>query len=128
LRFNGQNGIEDNWHHGWGAALSTRLCSIGAFVFLGAAVIAGSPADAGETVRLNGYPAGTVVIKTSERRLYYVTGEGQAIRYPVGVGKGGMAWAGTTSIDGKHQQSEIGRRIRLARMLSHVQPRHYGPV
>jgi len=83
-------------------ALSTRFCSIGAFVFLGAAVIAGSSADAGETVRLNGYPIGTVVIKTSERRLYYVTSEGQAIRYPVGVGKGGMAWAGTTSIDGKH--------------------------
>ena len=82
--------------------MSTRLCSIGAFVFLGAAVIAGSSADAGETVRLNGYPAGTVVIKTSERRLYYVTSEGQAIRYPVGVGKGSMAWAGTTSIDGKH--------------------------
>ena len=51
---------------------------------------------------LERYPAGTVVIKTSERRLYYVTSEGQAIRYPVGVGKGGMAWAGTTSIDGKH--------------------------
>ena len=83
-------------------ALSTRFCSIGAFVFLGAAVIAGSSADAGETVRLNGYPAGTVVIKTSERRLYYVTSEGQAIRYPVGVGKGGMAWAGTALIDGKH--------------------------
>ena len=58
-------------------------------------MIAGSSADAGETVRLNGYPIGTVVIKTSERRLYYVTSEGQAIRYPVGVGKGGMAWAGT---------------------------------
>jgi lipoprotein-anchoring transpeptidase ErfK/SrfK len=55
-----------------------------------------------ETVRLNGYPAGTVVIKTNERRLYYVISEGQALRYPVGVGKAGMAWAGTTSIDGKY--------------------------
>ena len=65
-------------------ALSTRFCSIGAFVFLGASVIAGSSADAGETVRLNGYPIGTVVIKTSERRLYYVTSEGQAIRHGLG--------------------------------------------
>ena len=55
-----------------------------------------------ETVRLNGYSAGTIVIKTNERHLYYVTGEGQAIRYRVGVGKAGMAWAGTSSIDGKY--------------------------
>jgi lipoprotein-anchoring transpeptidase ErfK/SrfK len=55
-----------------------------------------------ETVRLNGYSAGTIVIKTNERHLYYVTGEGQAIRYRVGVGKAGMAWARTSSIDGKY--------------------------
>jgi lipoprotein-anchoring transpeptidase ErfK/SrfK len=55
-----------------------------------------------ETVRLNGYSAGTIVIKTNERHLYYVTGEGQAIRYRVGVGKAGMAWTGTSSIDGKY--------------------------
>jgi lipoprotein-anchoring transpeptidase ErfK/SrfK len=86
----------------WAGTLNARFCSIGALVFLGAAVIAGSSADARETVRLNGYSAGTVVIKTNERRLYYVTSEGQAIRYPVGVGKGSMAWAGATSIDGKY--------------------------
>jgi lipoprotein-anchoring transpeptidase ErfK/SrfK len=85
-----------------GGALSTHFYCIGAFVFLSAAVIAGPSADAGEMVRLNGYPTGTVVIKTNERRLYYVTSEGQAVRYRVGVGKGSMAWAGTTSIDGKH--------------------------
>jgi lipoprotein-anchoring transpeptidase ErfK/SrfK len=55
-----------------------------------------------ETVRLNGYSAGTIVIKTNERHLYYVTGEGQAIRYPVGVGKAGMAWTGKSSVDGKY--------------------------
>jgi lipoprotein-anchoring transpeptidase ErfK/SrfK len=55
-----------------------------------------------ETVRLSGYSAGTIVIKTNERHLYYVTGEGQAIRYRVGVGKAGMAWAGQSSIDGKY--------------------------
>ena len=60
-------------------------------------MIAGSSADAGETVRLNGYPAGTVVIKTSERRLYYVTSEGQAHPLSSRVSaKAGMAWAGTS--------------------------------
>src|SRR5262245_8616889 len=55
-----------------------------------------------ETVRLNGYSAGTIVIKTNERHLYYVTGDGKAIRYRVGVGKAGMAWTGQSSIDGKY--------------------------
>jgi lipoprotein-anchoring transpeptidase ErfK/SrfK len=55
-----------------------------------------------ETVRLNGYSAGTIVIKTNERHLYYVTGDGKAIRYPVGVGKAGMAWTGKSSVDGKY--------------------------
>ena len=29
---------------------------------------------------------GTIIVRTQERRLYYVTGAGQAISYPVGVG------------------------------------------
>ena len=60
------------------------------------------PSHARETVVLAGYPSGTIVVKTNERRLYYVVGEGEAIRYPVGVGRAGMAWSGTTSIDGKY--------------------------
>jgi len=56
-----------------------------------------------EAVHFSGsYSAGTIVVKTSERRLYYVTGEGRAIRYPVGVGRAGKTWAGTAYIDGKH--------------------------
>jgi lipoprotein-anchoring transpeptidase ErfK/SrfK len=45
---------------------------------------------------------GTIVIKTSQRRLYYVVGEGRAIRYPVAVGMAGRQWSGATYIDGKH--------------------------
>jgi lipoprotein-anchoring transpeptidase ErfK/SrfK len=48
------------------------------------------------------YRAGTIVVKTNERRLYYVMGDGRAVRYPVGVGRPGKAWTGTTRIDGKH--------------------------
>jgi lipoprotein-anchoring transpeptidase ErfK/SrfK len=47
--------------------------------------------------------AGTIVVRTSERRLYYVVGPGRAIRYPVGVGKAGRQWAGSTYIDGKYR-------------------------
>ncbi len=48
------------------------------------------------------YMPGTIVIKTHERRLYLELGGGRAIRYPVGVGRAGMQWAGTSYIDGKY--------------------------
>src|ERR1700686_1589169 len=66
---------------------------------IGAALLA-PPASAHETVAFNEGSAGTIVIKTNERRLYYVLGGGQAIRYPVGVGRAGKQWAGTSFIDG----------------------------
>src|SRR5882757_9657000 len=49
------------------------------------------------------YSPGTIVIKTNERRLYLVLDPGHAMRYPVGVGKSGKQWAGTTRIDGKYR-------------------------
>ena len=82
--------------------MNTRILSICAVVFLSVLVFAASPGAARETVRFKGYSAGTIVIKTNERRLYYVIGDGEAIRYPVGVGKAGMAWAGKATIDGKY--------------------------
>jgi lipoprotein-anchoring transpeptidase ErfK/SrfK len=45
---------------------------------------------------------GTVVVRTKERKLYYVLDEGRAIRYPVGVGRAGKQWQGRAEIDGKH--------------------------
>lgn len=63
-----------------------------------------SPAAAREVVAFTDgyYSAGTVVVRTSERRLYFVLGDGRALRYPVGVGKVGKQWSGATSISGKH--------------------------
>jgi lipoprotein-anchoring transpeptidase ErfK/SrfK len=65
--------------------------------------IMSSVAQARETVRIDGYRPGTIVIRTSERRLYLVVDDGVALRYPVGVGKKGKAWAGTAHIDGKYR-------------------------
>ena len=63
-----------------------------------------TPVQAREVVAFRdpGVSAGTVVIRTHERRLYYVLGDGRAVRYPVGVGRAGKQWAGTTRIDGKY--------------------------
>ena len=49
------------------------------------------------------YSPGTIVVRTGERRLYLVVEPGHAVRYPVGVGKAGKQWAGTTKIDGKYR-------------------------
>jgi len=68
--------------------------------FLGA-----GPIEAREVVAFrHDVSAGTVVVRTGERRLYYVIGDGRAIRYPVGVGKAGRQWSGVTRIDGKYVQ------------------------
>ena len=48
------------------------------------------------------YTPGTIVVRTNERRLYYYVGTGEAIRYPVGVGRAGMQWSGTAFINGKY--------------------------
>src|SRR5215211_9382009 len=45
---------------------------------------------------------GTVVIKTAERRLYYVRGDGTALRYRVAVGRPGKQWYGDAAIAGKY--------------------------
>ncbi|MGY4498571.1 lipoprotein-anchoring transpeptidase ErfK/SrfK [Bradyrhizobium sp. GM24.11] len=39
-------------------------------------------------------PAGTIVIDTANTYLYYVLGNGRAIRYGVGVGREGFTWSG----------------------------------
>lgn len=55
-----------------------------------------------EIVSYNGgHRPGTIVINTSERRLYYVLGDGKAVRYGVGVGRPGFEWAGSQSITRK---------------------------
>jgi len=49
------------------------------------------------------YRSGTIVINTNERRLYLVTGSGQALRYGIGVGRIGFTWAGTTAVSAKRE-------------------------
>lgn len=46
---------------------------------------------------------GTIVISTSQRRLYLVLGNGQAIQYGVGVGRPGFTWTGTKTVTMKRE-------------------------
>jgi lipoprotein-anchoring transpeptidase ErfK/SrfK len=47
------------------------------------------------------YEAGTVVVNTPERRLYYVLGGGRALRYGIGVGREGLALRGNATVGRK---------------------------
>jgi lipoprotein-anchoring transpeptidase ErfK/SrfK len=48
-------------------------------------------------------PAGTIIIDTPNRFLFLVEGNGTAVRYGIGVGKPGFAWAGEKKITAKKE-------------------------
>jgi len=47
--------------------------------------------------------AGTIVVNTSQRRLYYVLGGGKALRYGIAVGMEGYAWSGVSTVAAKRE-------------------------
>ena len=46
---------------------------------------------------------GTIIVSTSERYLYYVLGNGQALRYTIGVGREGHSFSGVSTISAKRE-------------------------
>jgi lipoprotein-anchoring transpeptidase ErfK/SrfK len=76
--------------------IALMACTFGVLAFA-------APATAREVVQFSGEASsGTIVVRTGERRLYYVMGQGRAVRYPVGVGRADKQWFGTTSVASKH--------------------------
>ena len=68
---------------------------------------------------------GTIIIDTGNTTLYYVLGQGRAIRYGVGVGREGFTWSGVQTISRKaewpdwHPPSEmIARQPYLPRFMA----------
>jgi lipoprotein-anchoring transpeptidase ErfK/SrfK len=68
---------------------------------------------------------GTVVVDTDETFLYYVLGDGKAIRYGIGVGREGFTWAGAQSVTRKAEwpdwtppQEMIDRQPYLPRWMA----------
>jgi lipoprotein-anchoring transpeptidase ErfK/SrfK len=69
--------------------------------------------------------AGTVIIDTPHTYLYYVLGNGKAMRYGIGVGREGFTWAGVRSIERKAEWPDwyppaemVARQPYLPRMTS----------
>jgi lipoprotein-anchoring transpeptidase ErfK/SrfK len=86
------------------------------------ALIAAGGAQARDLVQFPaGYRPGAIVIMTGARQLFFVLEQGQAIRYPVGVGRAGMAWHGRAYVDLK--------RLRPAwQAPPEISAGGYGPV
>src|SRR5262249_34082601 len=83
--------------------LSRLMAAASAALTLAALAAAPQCAQAREIVGFSAnYSTGTVVVRTNERALYSVLGNGRAVRYPVGVGRAGKQWTGTSMITGKY--------------------------
>jgi lipoprotein-anchoring transpeptidase ErfK/SrfK len=102
-------------------------------VMNGQAPVAEAETDAGLTDDLRrqmvNYPtnvaAGTIVIDTAQTYLYYVLGDGKAIRYGIGVGRDGFTWSGAQSVTRKAEwpdwtppQEMIERQPYLPRWMA----------
>jgi len=68
---------------------------------------------------------GTVVIDTAHTYLYYLLGDGKAVRYGIGVGREGFTWAGTETVTRKAEWPDwtppaemIVRQPYLARWMA----------
>jgi lipoprotein-anchoring transpeptidase ErfK/SrfK len=68
---------------------------------------------------------GTIIIDTPNKFLYYVVGDGKAMRYGIGVGREGFTWSGTHKIERKAEwpdwyppQEMIARQPYLPRMTA----------
>jgi lipoprotein-anchoring transpeptidase ErfK/SrfK len=68
---------------------------------------------------------GTIIVDTPHTYLYYVLGDGKAMRYGIGVGREGFTWSGVKSIIRKTEwpdwyppQEMIARQPYLPRMVA----------
>jgi lipoprotein-anchoring transpeptidase ErfK/SrfK len=69
--------------------------------------------------------AGTIIVDTPHTFLYYVLGNGKAMRYGIGVGREGFTWSGVRSIERKAEWPDwyppaemVARQPYLPRMTS----------
>ncbi len=70
---------------------------------------------------------GSVLVRTGERKLYYILPGGKAIAYHVGVGREGFTWSGTNTVSRKAEWPDwrppkemIAREAKRGRKLPEV--------
>ncbi len=72
---------------------------------------------------------GTIIVSTTERRLYHVLPNGKAMKYGIGVGRPGFTWAGTHRVTRKAEwpswtppATMIARERKKGRILPAYMP------
>jgi lipoprotein-anchoring transpeptidase ErfK/SrfK len=68
-------------------------------------------------------PAGTIIVNTSQRRLYYLLGGGKAIRYGIAVGMEGYGWSGVSTVAAKREWPDWTPTPDILRRVPNL-PRH----
>ncbi len=71
---------------------------------------------------------GTIVVETKARQLYYVLGEGKAVRYGVTVGDEAYGWNGTARIDRKAEWPAWNPPAEMIKRWPHVHHMEGGPM
>jgi lipoprotein-anchoring transpeptidase ErfK/SrfK len=69
------------------------------------------------------HPAGTIIVNTSQRRLYYLLGGGRAIRYGIAVGMEGYGWSGVSTVAAKREWPDWTPTPDILRRFPNL-PRH----
>jgi lipoprotein-anchoring transpeptidase ErfK/SrfK len=99
-----------------GAILLAAAWTAAVIVPAAARVAAAGPKTNVEVVEFDGeYDRGTIVVRTSEKRLYYVLGDGQALRYPVAVGEPRFQWHGELWVSSKQANPTWRPTARMRR-------------
>jgi lipoprotein-anchoring transpeptidase ErfK/SrfK len=96
--------VAQMWVHADGTPYSNNSLSRGTPAGTGASAarVKGGSAIPRQVVDFPGkYKPGTIVVETSQFRLYYVLPGGQAIAYGIGVGRDGFRWQGQHAITRK---------------------------
>jgi lipoprotein-anchoring transpeptidase ErfK/SrfK len=73
---------------------------------------------------------GTIIVDTGAKFLYYVLGDGEAMRYGIGVGKAGFEWHGTAHVALKREWPDWrppAQMIVRERKKGRILPVHMDP-
>ncbi len=61
------------------------------------------------------FQQGTIIVRTQEKKLYYVLGDGQAVVYPIAVGKPVFQWSGNLWVSSKQANPTWRPTARMRR-------------
>ncbi len=110
-----------------------RVSSFVIALVLGVVFFSAQEASARDYVNFSSeYGPGTIVVVNSERKLYYILGEGRAIRYSIAVGRASEQWTGESIVTRMRENPgwspTASMRRRNPRLPRYVAPGPQNPL